>query len=97
MPVRIAFRLTEPDEESDSVEWLLETVIVGDRGSHWTPAIRKKNSPAVEALPAKWKEYADDIMKKQSEMISFLQSIQIETSDRFLFVPIKDAQVRLFI
>ncbi|MCZ2258682.1 DEAD/DEAH box helicase [Sporosarcina sp. G11-34] len=97
MPVRIAFRLTEPDEESNSVEWLLETVIIGDRGSHWTPAMRKKNSPAIEALPAKWKEYADDIMKKQSEMISFLQSIHIETTDSFLSIPIQDAEVRLFI
>lgn len=97
MPVRIAFRLTEPEEESDSIEWLLETVIIGDRGRHWTPALRKKNLPAGEALPEKWKEYTDDIIKKQSEMISFLQSIKVDVDDRFLSVPIHDADVRLFI
>ena len=48
MPVRIAFRLTEPDDDSDSAEWLLETVIIGDRGRHWTPAIRKQNSASLK-------------------------------------------------
>ena len=97
IPVRVAFRLTEPDEDSGLVEWLLETVIVGDRGRHWTPAIRKKILPAVEALPERWKEYAPDIVMKQSEMMSFLQAVEVEPDESFLSVPITDAEVRLFI
>ena len=97
IPVRTALRLTEPEEESDSGEWLLETVIIGERSRHWTPAVRKKDLPAEEALPAKWKQYAAEIMKRQSEMTSFLQSIELETVDRFLSIPMIDAEVRLFI
>ena len=36
-------------------------------------------------------------MKKQSEMISFLQSIEINPGENFLSVPMLDAEVRLFI
>ena len=71
----VAFRLTEPEAETDT-EWLLETVIIGERGTHWTPAARKVNAPAADALPAKWKPYAEEIVKKQSEMTSFLGSIE---------------------
>lgn len=97
IPVRTALRLTEPDEDTDSVEWLLETVIVGDRGRHWTPAIRKKDLPAEEALPTKWKQYASEIMRNQSEMTSFLQSIELASTDRFLAMPMADSEVRRFI
>ena len=45
MPIRVALRLTEPEFETDT-EWLLETVIVGERGAHWTPAARKVNGPS---------------------------------------------------
>ena len=97
MPVRTALRLTEPDEDSDSGEWLLETIIIGDRGRHWTPAVRKRDFPAEEALPVKWKEYAAEMMERQSEMTSFLQSIELESSNSFLNTPMLDAEVRLFI
>ena len=97
IPVRVAFRLTEPEEDSDSAEWLLETVVIGDRERHWTPAVRKRNLPVAEALPERWAEYADEIAEKQSEMISFLRSVEIESDGSFLSVPIHDSEVRLFI
>ncbi|MCZ2257557.1 DEAD/DEAH box helicase [Sporosarcina sp. G11-34] len=96
IPVQVAFRLTEPELESDT-EWLLETVITGERGRHWTPAVRKVNSPAQEALPAKWKSYAPDIIKRQSEMVSFLTSIHIVSDESFLSVSMEDPEVRTFI
>ena len=85
MPVRVAFRLTEPDADSDT-EWLLETVVVSERGAHWTPAVRKANADISDALPAKWKAYADEIREKQSEMVSFLRSVEAEPGNRFLSV-----------
>ncbi len=97
MPVRIALRLTEPDENTDSVEWLLESIIISERGSHWTPAVRKRALPAEEALPVKWKPFAAEMMAKQSEMTSFLQSVELETTNQFIVAPMLDAEVRLFI
>ena len=96
MPINVAFRLTEPEAESDT-EWLLETVIIGERGTHWTPAARKVNAPAADALPAKWKPYAEDIVKKQSEMTSFLGSVDLASSESFLSTPMSDPEVRTFI
>ncbi len=96
MPIRVAFRLTEPVAETDT-EWVLESVIVGERGVHWTPATRKLHAPAVDALPAKWKPFADDIAKKQSEMTSFLSSIEVVSGESFLSVPMSDPEVRMFI
>lgn len=96
MPVRVAFRLTEPDDEADT-EWLLETVVVSERGTHWTPAARKLNAEIGDALPAKWKEYADEIREKQSEMASFLRSVEAEPGNRFLSMSMTDPEVRMFI
>ncbi|WP_342508512.1 DEAD/DEAH box helicase [Sporosarcina sp. FSL K6-2383] len=96
IPVHVAFRLTEPAEDADT-DWLLESVIVSERGTHWLPAARKANAPALEALPAKWKPYADEIIKKQSEMTSFLGSIAIVSNDSFLSTPMSDMEVRTFI
>ena len=96
IPVRVAFRLTEPAAETDT-EWLLESVIIGERGAHWTPATRKLSAAAVDALPAKWKPYADDIIKKQSEMTSFLGSLDIISTDSFLSTSMSDPEVRIFI
>ena len=96
MPVRVAFRLTEPDADSDT-EWLLETVVVSERGTHWTPAVRKANADIGDALPAKWKEYADEIREKQSEMVSFLRSVEADPENRFLSIVMTDPEVRMFI
>jgi SNF2 family DNA or RNA helicase len=96
MPIRVALRLTEPEFESET-EWQLETVIVGERGAHWAPAARKTQWPIVDALPAKWKSYAEDITMKQSEMTSFLTSIDTSVDASFLSTPMADAEVRLFI
>ncbi|AOV08810.1 DEAD/DEAH box helicase [Sporosarcina ureilytica] len=97
IPVRTALRLTEPEEESDSTEWLLETIVINERGRHWTPAIRKKHLPIAEALTERWKPYATEILKRQSEMLSFLQSLQPERQDQFLSIPMADAEVRIFL
>lgn len=96
MPVRVAFRLTEPDIDADT-EWLLETVVVSERGAHWTPAIRKANAEIGDALPAKWKEYADEIRERQSEMVSFLRSVEAEPGNQFLSMSMTDPEVRMFI
>ncbi|MCG7343934.1 DEAD/DEAH box helicase [Sporosarcina sp. ACRSL] len=96
MPIRVAFRLTEPDDEADT-EWLLETVVVSERGTHWTPAVRKANAEIGDALPAKWKVYADEIREKQSEMVSFLRSVEVDAGNRFLSVVMTDPEVRTFI
>lgn len=94
-PVGVALRLTEPEE--DETEWLLETIIVGERGRHWTPAMRKRLSPALEALPVRWKEYANAIVQKQSEIVSFVSSVEIEAGNNFVSTTMVDAQVRRFI
>lgn len=94
LPVQVAFRLTEPMEDSD---WLLETVVVSGRGAHWTPAVRKQNAPIADALPAKWKEFSEDIQSRQSEMASFLQSVSVTDENRFLSVRMSDPEVRMFI
>ncbi|WP_235588633.1 DEAD/DEAH box helicase, partial [Sporosarcina koreensis] len=96
MPVRVAFRLTEPDTDEDT-EWLLETVVVSERGTHWTPAVRKANAEIGDALPAKWKDFADEIREKQSEMVSFLRSVEAEPDNRFLSITMTDPEVRMFI
>ncbi|KAA0955627.1 DEAD/DEAH box helicase [Sporosarcina sp. ANT_H38] len=96
MPISVAFRLTEPEAMTDT-EWLLETVIIGERGAHWTPAARKVNAPAADALPAKWRPYADEVVKKQSEMTSFLGSVDLASSESFLSTPMSDPEVRTFI
>lgn len=96
IPISVAFRLTEPEAETDT-EWLLETVIIGERGAHWTPAARKVNAPAADALPAKWKPFADEVVKKQSEMTSFLGSVELASSESFLSTPMSDPEVRTFI
>ncbi|WP_438315077.1 DEAD/DEAH box helicase [Sporosarcina sp. FA9] len=96
IPVQIALRLTEPELDSDT-DWLLETVIIGDRGRHWQPAVRKVDAPIEEALPAKWKMYAHDISRKQSEIVSFLNVVEVDTLNSFLSVSITDPEVRLFI
>lgn len=94
-PLEVAFRLTEPEESSS--EWSLETVIVNPRGKHWTPPIRKRESPMEEALPEKWKSYASTIEERQNEMASLLQAIPLEASDRFLSCTMQDSEVRTFI
>ncbi|NYF23520.1 DEAD/DEAH box helicase [Sporosarcina sp. JAI121] len=96
IPINVAFRLTEPEVSTDT-EWLLESVIVGERGAHWTPSMRKANAPVAEALPAKWKPYADEIVKKQSEMTSFIGSVEFVSDERFLSTPMSDPEVRTFI
>lgn len=95
LPIQVAFRLSEPEETSSM--WLLETVIVSERGKHWTPAMRKREATIENALPEKWKSHAPAIHERQHEMASFLQAISLEASDRFIASPMRDAEVRSFI
>ena len=96
IPVRPALRLTEPDAERTE-DWLLETVILNERGTQWVPAKSKRNAPIEDALPAKWKPFAEEIHEQQSEMISFLQSVETTSKRAFLHMPMSDPEVRLFI
>ncbi|WJY26484.1 MULTISPECIES: DEAD/DEAH box helicase [Sporosarcina] len=96
LPVRCALRLTEPDADR-TVDWLLETVLLNERGTQWIPAKSKRNAPIADALPAKWKTYADALEEQQSEMMSFLQSAAPEADGSFLHMPMSDPEVRLFI
>ncbi|MBB4823214.1 SNF2 family DNA or RNA helicase [Sporosarcina luteola] len=96
LPVQVALRLTEPLDDAES-EWLLETVLVNERGTHWTPAVRKRNASIQEALPAKWTELHESIKQRQDEMVSFLRSIQAFPDGTFLSLPMSDADVRQFI
>lgn len=97
LPIRVALRLTEPDDDAETTNWLLETVIINERGRHWVPAIRKKSLPISETLPKRWERYGDEIFKRQSEMLSFLQSLQIETKTQFLSHTMNDSDVRIFL
>ncbi|AXI01167.1 ATP-dependent helicase [Sporosarcina sp. PTS2304] len=94
-PFRIALRLTEP--AIDETDWLLETVLISERGAQWTPAIRKVNSSIEEALPAKRKPYAQDIAERQAEMIGIFRSVELPEKDQFVHMLLNDAQVRIFI
>ncbi len=97
MPIRVALRLTEPDDDEETTDWLLETIVINERGRHWTPAIRKKNLPIPETLPKRWETYGDEILKRQSEMLSFLQSLQLDQQPHFLAHTMGDAEVRIFL
>ena len=97
MPIRVALRLTEPEEDTDTTEWLLETILMNERGRHWTPAIRKKQLPIREALPERWLAYSDEILNRQTEMTAFLQSLQLDEQAHFLAYPMADAEVRVFL
>ncbi len=96
-PVRIALRLMEPEEETDSTEWLLETILINERGRHWTPAVRKKHLPIPETLPERWKDYGEEISKRQSELLAFLPSLQLAKQEHFLTYSMTDAEVRIFL
>ncbi|MCG3088485.1 DEAD/DEAH box helicase [Sporosarcina cyprini] len=96
LPIQVALRLTEPEEDTDS-EWLLETVLVNERGTHWTPAVRKRNAPIVDALPPKWADLHEAIDQRQNEMVSFLRSVDASPDGKFLSQQMSDADVRLFI
>ncbi|MDV6378243.1 SNF2-related protein [Sporosarcina sp. GW1-11] len=95
LPFRVALRLTEPD--IDETDWLLETVLISERGAQWVPAIRKVTSSIEDALPAKRKPYAQDIANRQAEMIGIFRSVELPENDQFMHMLLNDAQVRIFI
>ncbi|WP_313236834.1 DEAD/DEAH box helicase [Sporosarcina ureae] len=95
LPFRVALRLTEPDV--DETDWLLETILISDRGAQWSPAAGKIAGSIENALPAKRKPYAEDIEERQAEMVGIFRSIEWYEPRQFMHVPLNDAQVRIFI
>ncbi|WP_153720872.1 DEAD/DEAH box helicase [Sporosarcina cascadiensis] len=95
LPFRVALRLTEPD--IDETDWLLETILISERGAQWSPAIRKVHAPIEEALPAARKKFAPDIQERQAEMAGIFRSIELAAEDQFVHELLNDAQVRVFI
>ncbi|PIC77154.1 ATP-dependent helicase [Sporosarcina sp. P19] len=95
LPFRVALRLTEPDV--DETDWLLETILISDRGAQWSPAAGKIAGSIENALPAKRKPYAEDIEERQAEMVGIFRSVEWYEPRQFMHVPLNDAQVRIFI
>ncbi|PIC57820.1 ATP-dependent helicase [Sporosarcina sp. P12(2017)] len=95
LPFRVALRLTEPDV--DETDWLLETILISDRGAQWSPAAGKIAGSIENALPAKRKPYAEDIEERQAEMVGIFRSVEWYEPRQFMHVPLHDAQVRIFI
>ncbi|ARD48816.1 DEAD/DEAH box helicase [Sporosarcina sp. P33] len=95
LPFRVALRLTEPDV--DETDWLLETVLISERGVQWSPAVRKVSASIESALPAKRKPFAKDIEERQAEMVGIFRSVEWPETGKFMHVPLNDAQVRVFI
>ena len=98
MPLRVALRLTEPDDiDTDDDHWLLETVIVNERGRHWTPALSKKTWQIAKTLPARWQQYSEQIEQKHAELLAFLQTLPIPQDGAFLSYEMSDREVRYFL
>lgn len=99
MPLRVALRLTEPDdlEDEEDDHWLLETVVINERGRHWTPAVSKKTWQVAKTLPARWQIYSEQIEQKQAETLAFLQSLPIPQDGTFLSYDMSDQEVRHFL
>ncbi|WP_107839962.1 DEAD/DEAH box helicase [Metasolibacillus meyeri] len=92
--LKVALRLSEPDEVSE--QWLLETIIITPTEKHWTPAIRKRWLPIAEALPEKWKAFSTDIAAIQQQIAALLPLDDL-TSESFIYHPLTDEQVKLFL
>ncbi|MEC1177729.1 DEAD/DEAH box helicase [Metasolibacillus meyeri] len=92
--LKVALRLSEPDEVSE--QWLLETIIITPTEKHWTPAIRKRWLPIAEALPEKWKAFSADIAAIQQQIATLLPLDNL-TSESFIYHPLTDEQVKLFL
>ncbi len=93
--VTVSLRLSEPEEDSEV--WLLETVLsTVSTKNYWTPAVRKKLLPLVDALPAKWQAFALDIEQQQTQIVELL-SIEDLQPDVFIQVTLDDLEVRKFL
>lgn len=95
LPFRVALRLTEPAVGDD--DWLLETVLISERGAQWVPAVRRQSAPIEEALPAKRKPFAKEVEARQTEMIHIFRALETPDTSRFIHERLNDAQVRIFI
>lgn len=93
--VTVSLRLSEPEEDSDV--WLLETVLsTASTKNYWTPAVRKKLLPLVDALPTKWQAFALDIEQQQTQIVELL-SIEDIQPNIFIHVTLDDLEVRKFL
>ncbi|MFJ7407798.1 MULTISPECIES: DEAD/DEAH box helicase [unclassified Lysinibacillus] len=93
--VTVSLRLSEPEEDSEV--WLLETVLsTVSTKNYWTPAVRKKLLPLVDALPTKWQAFALEIKQQQTQIVELL-SIEDLQPDVFIHVTLDDLEVRKFL
>ncbi len=93
--VTVSLRLSEPEEDSEV--WLLETVLsTVTTKNYWTPAVRKKSLPLIDALPTKWQPFALDIEQQQTQIVELL-SIENLQSDIFIHATLDDLEVRTFL
>lgn len=96
-PVKIAFRLSEPNEDED--EWLLETVLIApNSANHWTPSIRKRQAMITEALPKKWLNIAADIeeIQQQFQLLLTIPNLYFEPTS-FIRERISEEGIRHFL
>ncbi|MGE7842312.1 DEAD/DEAH box helicase [Lysinibacillus sp. NPDC093712] len=93
--VTASLRLSEPEEDSEV--WLLETVLsTVSTKNYWTPAVRKKLLPLVDALPTKWQAFALDIEQQQTQIVELL-SIEDLQPDVFIHITLDELEVRKFL
>ena len=61
----------------------------------WTPPVRKRHVPIMQALPEKWQPYSEEIVSLQKQMMDLIQIDKPgASSDVFLRVELEDTEVR---
>ncbi|HEY9581322.1 MAG TPA: DEAD/DEAH box helicase, partial [Savagea sp.] len=92
LPIRLALRLTEPEE--NETDWLAEIVIITEKNAHWTPARSKVNAPIEKALPKKWKPYAEELATLQNQLLSLCPTFSVDQSEHFFYASLNERQVQ---
>ena len=92
LPIRLALRLTEPEEEE--THWLAEVVIITEKNTHWTPARSKVNAPIEKALLKKWKPYAEELATLQNQLLSLCPTFSVDEAEHFFYASLNERQVQ---
>lgn len=92
LPIRLALRLTEPEEEQ--TDWLAEVIIITEKNAHWTPARSKVNAPIEQALLKKWKPYAEELANLQSQLLSLCPTFSVDEAEHFFYASLNERQVQ---
>lgn len=96
LPFRMALRLSEPEDEDGG--WMLESILVNPKtGTHWTPAAGKITKPVTEALPKKWKPFADSVSRMQFSIRTVLTGDHGVGDSSFISLSMEDHEVREFL